>query len=122
MLSPEHSYQILCFLIGMCPIYFLFQDGMKNEHDEYWIGVGIILAFIIDLITYYTLKHVKLVNYIRDAVLGFQVATCMFASVRQAIISHPQIDTEKDGNIWAGWLLMFMSLTAHNLLRLHQIT
>lgn len=125
MLSSEQLYQGLFFVVAIYPIYFLWRD-ISNDHDEQWLAGGIIGAYIFDLITYYISPHIKntfwkhAIYCCRDATLGFQLATCLFASFRQIILSHPQIDTEKDGNIVTGWLLMLMAVTSFNLLKLHQ--
>ena len=123
MFTSEHLYQALFFVLALYPTYFLWRD-ISNDHDDQWISGGIIGAWVFDLVTYYILKRSQkwkyTIYYFRDAVLGFQLATCLFASFRQIILSYPQLDTEKDGNIVSGWLLMFMAVTSFNLLKLHQ--
>lgn len=131
MVSSEQLYHVLFFSLAVYPTIFMFFErylwrDISNDHDEHWISSSIIGAYVFDLITYYLLKRElttfqnSVIYYFRDAVLSFQTATCVFAAIRQIVLSHPQEDTEKDGNILTGWLLMFMTITAYNLLKLHQ--
>ena len=123
MLAPEVAYPVLFVMVALYPEYHLWRD-ISNDHDDQWIAICIIGSFMANVITLYALQrksvHRTAVSYFRDAVLGFQLATCIFASIRQAIISYPQIDREKDGNVVAGWLMMFMAVIAHNEYKLHQ--
>lgn len=127
MISSEQLYHLLFFFLAVHPTYFLWRD-ISNDHDEHWVSSNIIGAYVFDLITYYLLEAKlekfwnSVIYYFRDAVLSFQSATCLFAAIRQIVLSQPQVDTEKDGNVVSGWLLMFMAITAYNLLKLHQNT
>jgi len=131
--SPAILYRLLYFSFSIYPIWFLWRKK-QNNHVYHWFAVVIQSLYVVDCLLHYLLLGKNTRSYpfyvMRDIVLNFTLATNATLGLLQIVVSHPRanskdnangiLESEEDGNILCGWLVIFMTLIVRDKIKLHR--